>query len=323
MVLAVLVELGGCHVQSQSDVVTQLITGSLHGLHDEVQGCLGGFHGRRESALIAQAGGQSLVLDDLLQRVVHLGAHAQSLVERHGADGGDHEFLHVHTGIRVRATVEDVHHWHGQQVCVWSADVAEQWQSSGLCSGVSHGHGDTQDGVCTEAGLVFGIVQLQHGDIDGALIIGFESGQLVVDLIHDVGYGLLHALAQVTVVFIAQFVCFVDAGRGAGGDCCAADDAVVQTNLNLHGGVTTGIENFAGNDLHNFGHCGSLLRLGEHSNWDNAPYCSISCDLFPRLRPRCGVFFFFDATPAPLLPRISSNPPEADSARNARPHRAH
>ena len=195
VVLAVLVELGGCNVQRQCHVGAQLVACSLDCLHDQVQCSLGGVHGRCEAALVAQAGRQSLVFDDLLQGVVDLGAHAQCFVEGLCADWGNHEFLHVHAGICVCATVEDVHHWHRKDVTVRAANVAEQWQACGFSGGVSHGHGDTQDGVGAQAGLVIGAVQSDHRVVDQALVVSFEAHELVVDLVEDVGDSLLHALA--------------------------------------------------------------------------------------------------------------------------------
>ena len=52
--------------------------------------------------------------------------HAQAFFEALGADGHDHEFLHVHSVGCMSAAVEDVHHGDGQLVAVNAAQEAVQ-----------------------------------------------------------------------------------------------------------------------------------------------------------------------------------------------------
>ena len=72
VVLAVLEELGRSNVESQGDILARLKAGLLDGLNDEVQSCLRGLSLRSESALVTQAGGQALGLNNGLQCVVCL-----------------------------------------------------------------------------------------------------------------------------------------------------------------------------------------------------------------------------------------------------------
>ncbi|SHT23217.1 Uncharacterised protein [Mycobacteroides abscessus subsp. abscessus] len=144
------VELGGGDIQRQRHIRAQLEAGRLDGGADQVQrgprpGDVGG-----KPALVAQAGGQALLLEHRLQRVVDLGAPPQGLLEARGTDRRHHELLHIHPGISMRATVEDVHHRHRQDVCVRPAQVAEQGQPGRIGSGLGHGQRDTQDGVGTQ-----------------------------------------------------------------------------------------------------------------------------------------------------------------------------
>ena len=81
VVLAVLVELRGGDVESQGNIVAEGVTSLLDCLDNEIQSGTGGLDGWRKTAFIAQTGGQTLVLDDLLQSVVDLGANAQRLSE--------------------------------------------------------------------------------------------------------------------------------------------------------------------------------------------------------------------------------------------------
>ncbi len=115
----------------------------------------------REAALVAEAGGQALLLQHRLERVVDLGARAQRLAEGRRADRRDHELLDVDVGVGVRAAVEDVHHRHRQQVGVGAADVAEQRQVGGLGGGPGDGERDAEDRVGAELGLVGGAVELE------------------------------------------------------------------------------------------------------------------------------------------------------------------
>ena len=62
VILAVLEELGGSNVECQGYVLAGLEAGLLDGVHDDVKSSLGGVNGRSEAALVAQTGGQALVL---------------------------------------------------------------------------------------------------------------------------------------------------------------------------------------------------------------------------------------------------------------------
>ena len=76
VVLAVLVELGGCDVKGEGDILAGFVASLLNGLHDEIQCFLGGANGGSETALVTQAGRQALFLDNALQSVVDLGTDA-------------------------------------------------------------------------------------------------------------------------------------------------------------------------------------------------------------------------------------------------------
>ena len=140
----------------------------LHGLL--VRGEVG-----REAALVADRGRQAPLVQDLLEHVVGLGAPAQRLGERGGADRHDHELLQVDVVVGVRAAVEDVHHRHGQHVGVDAADVAVQRQLELVGRGLGHGQRHAEDGVGAEPGLVVGAVEVDQHPVDVALIEGVEA----------------------------------------------------------------------------------------------------------------------------------------------------
>src|SRR5699024_11272603 len=113
------------------------------------------------------AGGMSAVLlQGGLQLVEDLGAHTQSLTEAAGAHRHDHELLDLHVVGGVSAAVEDVHHGHGQNLGVDTANVVVQGDAQALGSGLSAGQRSTQDGVSAQLGLVGGAVQLDEGLVD-------------------------------------------------------------------------------------------------------------------------------------------------------------
>ena len=92
-------------------------------------------------------------------------------------------------------------------------------------------------------------VQVEHGLVDQPLLGGVVADQLRADLLDDGEDGLLDTLALVAVlVAVAQLDGLERAGGGAGGDGGAARAAVVEADLDLDGGVASGVEDFPGYD---------------------------------------------------------------------------
>jgi len=96
----------------------------------------------------------------------------------------------------VRATVEHVHEGHGQNVGLLGAgevgDVSVERDALLSSGSLGDGHGDTEDGVGTELGLVLRAVKLVEEVVDGGLVLDVEvlldEGR--GDHIVDVGDGL-------------------------------------------------------------------------------------------------------------------------------------
>ena len=236
------------------------VAGLLDGDEDQVERVAVAGQARREAALVTEAGGQALALQHGLERVVDLGAPAQRLAERLGADRRDHELLDVHVGVGVRATVEDVQHRHRQHVRVRAADVAEQLQAAGRRGGLGDGERHAEDGVRAEPGLVRRAVQVDQLLVDDALLDRLDAGQLGADLVEHRGDRALDALAEVALrVAVAQLDGLVLTGRRAGRDRGALQRAVVQRDLDLDGGVASRVQDLAGADLLDDRHVRSLL----------------------------------------------------------------
>ena len=82
----------------------------------------------------------------------------------------------------MRAAVEDVHHRHRQQVGVGAADVAVERQPGRLGRRLGHGQRDAEDRVGAEVGLVGRAVELVHGLVDHALVVGIQALDRRADL---------------------------------------------------------------------------------------------------------------------------------------------
>ena len=255
LVCAVVVELGGCNVQCQCNLLARLVASLLDCLNDQVQCSCVGLQVGCETTLVAQAGCQAAVVQHGLQGVVNLNTCAQSVRVVVEADGSNHELLDVNVGVCVRTTVEDVHHGDGQNVSVRAAEVLVQGQVSGLSSCLSNSQGDTQDCVCAQLALVVGCIQSNHGCVNSALVGSLNADDLFSDFFDNRLHCTQNALAQVYgLVAVAALNSFPLTGGCARGHSCACESTVFEQNLNLNGRVATGIQDLAcvncGNNSH-------------------------------------------------------------------------
>ena len=248
-VAAVGEELGAGHVEGQGDVGAQLEAGGLDGGGDQLERRDVGRQVRREAALVAQSGGQALLLQHALERVVDAGTHLEGLAEGRRTDRSDHELLHVDVGVGVRAAVDDVHHRHRQHVGVRATDVAVERQIRRAGRRVRDGERDAEDRVGADLGLVVGAVQVEHRLVDQPLLAGVVAQQLRAELVEHAEDGLGHALAAVAgLVPVTQLDGLEGAGGGARRHCRATLRAVVQDDLDLYRGIAAGVEDLAGTD---------------------------------------------------------------------------
>jgi hypothetical protein len=205
--------------------------------------------------LVTDCGAHALVVDDLLQGVEHLGAIAHRLAEARGAHGDDHELLQVQVVVGVRTAVDDVHHRHRQLVAVHAAEIAVQGQAGFFRGGARDGHRDRQHGVCAQAALVFGAIEVDQGLVQKGLFGGVQAQHGFGDFGVDVLDGLEHAFAQVAgFVTVAQLDGLARAGGGTRGHGGAAHDAGFQQHVALDGGVAAAVEDFTPDDVNNSAH---------------------------------------------------------------------
>ena len=261
------VPLGGGGVNGDHKVLAGLVAGLFDGPDDDLQSVLVLLQVGGVAALVAHTGGGGAVfLQHGLQGVEHLGAAAQGLAPGGCGHGHDHELLDVHVVGGMGAAVEDIHHGHGQGLGVGAADIGVQGQAQGLGRGAGAGQGHAQDGVCAQAGLVGGAVQVDHGLVDEGLVHGVHAGEGLGDLAVDGVHGLEHALAQITaLVAVAELTGLVNAGGSAGGHggtAAVGVQAVLHIDLHLHGGIAAAVHDLAADDvddLKKFFHCCLLL----------------------------------------------------------------
>jgi len=253
------VELGRGHVEGDADLLARLIAGGGDGVHDVVQGVLVGLHLRCEAALVAEAGSQAFLLQDVLQGVVDLDACAQSLAVGIEAVRGDHVLLDVGGEVSVSATVHDVHVRNRQDVAVGAADVAVQRLARGFSGSIQSGQGHAEDGVGAQTALVRGAVELDHDLVESALIGSVHADDLRSDLfVHGLD-GVEHTLAHVHgLVAVATLPSLGFTGGSAGGNETQALGTVFGVENDLNGRVAAGIENLTRVNAFNYCHNYSL-----------------------------------------------------------------
>ena len=239
-----------------------VVAGEVDGFEDEFEGFVVGLERGCEAAFVADGGVVALFLEDAFEGVEDFGAPAEGVGEGFGADGHDHELLEVDVGVGVGAAVEDVHHGRGQEAGVDAAEVAVERELERFGGGAGDGHGDGEDGVGAELGFVFGAVDGDHGGVDEALVGGVHAGEFGGEDGLDVFDGVEDAFAEVVVlVAVAEFDGFVLAGGGSAGNGGAAFGSAVEEDVGFDGGVSAGVEDFAGVDRDDLGHVAPVFGL--------------------------------------------------------------
>src|SRR6185437_1043973 len=98
---------------------------------------------------------------------------------------------------------------------------------------------DAEDRVGAEPRLVGRAVEVDHREVDQALVARVLAEQLRLDLLDDRGHGLLDALAAVFGVAVAELDRLERAGGGAGRYGRSGLREVVKHDFDLDGWVAT------------------------------------------------------------------------------------
>ena len=122
-------------------------------------------------------------------------------------------------------------------MCIRSTDIPEQRQLSRVSSGLGHGERDTQNRVGAQLGLVGRAVEVEHREVNLALVVSLEALEGVTNLVVHAGDGLEDTLAEITLATIAELNRLERPRRSARRHSSATDRAIVEGNLDLHRGV--------------------------------------------------------------------------------------
>jgi hypothetical protein len=132
-------------------------------------------------------------------------------------------------------------------VCVRAADPAVERHSSLGSRRLGGGQRSAEDRVRPEARLVLRPVERDERAVDRRLIGRVEPRQRLGDLGADVLDRLADAFSQIGLrIAVAQLDRLVLARRGARRNGCAADQARLDLDVDLDGGVAARVENLAG-----------------------------------------------------------------------------
>ena len=222
LIATVVVELGARRVESQVDIAARLVARLLDRLQNGFERSFVGRQIGREAALITHRGAHALGAQHRFQSVEYFDAVAQRFTKARGAHRQDHELLHVHVVVSMHAAVNNIHHRHRQRelacLSVVAGNVSVERQIHVLSGGFRHGERHRQDGIGTQAGLVAGAIEFDHGAVDARLVSGVAADERIAQLAVYLGHGLRHALATIALgVVVAQLDRFSGAGRGARG----------------------------------------------------------------------------------------------------------
>ena len=109
--------------------------------------------------LVSYSGAEATIVEDLLEAVEYFSTHAETFAEAACTHRADHEFLEGDRSVRVRATIDDVHHRYGQYIGVRATDVAIEGDVEVLSGSLSDGERYTEDSVSTEVALGLGAIE--------------------------------------------------------------------------------------------------------------------------------------------------------------------
>eukprot|EP00754_Rhynchopus_humris_P045974 Rhum_TRINITY_DN5459_c0_g1::Rhum_TRINITY_DN5459_c0_g1_i1::g.17314::m.17314 len=251
-----------------ADLDLALVAGLLDRLHQQLQRLLTvlAADGRGEAALVADVHGVHavLLLQDGLQLVVRLRAHAHRLREGRRAGGGDHVLLERQGVAGVASAVDHVEARHREAhaglVAGKLRQVLVQREASVGRGGLGDGHRHTEDGVGAELALVRGAVELAHELVEGLLVHDALARQGAVQRrLHGV-HGLLDTLAQVARLVAVPLLAGLPLARRRTAGHDAPEHAVGGVQLDLHRGVSTGVKDLTGVQLGDGGHFGAFLN---------------------------------------------------------------
>ena len=128
-----MIEFGRSTVHSNRHILTRLVSGSFNSGHDGVQSVFRSIQSRSETTFVTDSRTQTAIVQHLLQSMEDFGPHTQTFTETASSNRTDHKFLKSDRGIRMRTTIDNIHHRDGQRLGVRTADIAVQRQVQIVC----------------------------------------------------------------------------------------------------------------------------------------------------------------------------------------------
>ena len=162
----------------------------------------------------------------------------------------DHEFLEVDGTVRVRAAVENIHHWNGQKICgrirgiPGKIFVERLLQCDGSCARCGHGH--SQNSIGAQPRFRRRAIQRNHFVIEGTLLGSIQAGHRFANFAVGIRNCFQNSFAHIArLVSITQFQRFVLASGRARWNRRSADCAGRQRYIGFHSGIAARIDNLA------------------------------------------------------------------------------
>ena len=169
----------------------------------------------------------------------YFGTVTDRFAEGWRADWQNHELLQINAVISMRTAVDDVHHGYRQNKFAGFVQEFVQRYAGFLCSSARGSHGNTQNGVSTNAAFAWSTIQSNHFFVQRSLVVGIHTddrfANFGIDEVNSVQYTFTQIASFVTV---AQFDCFAFAGGGTGGHHRTADDAGCQIHFRFNSRIT-------------------------------------------------------------------------------------
>ena len=263
LILRLVVELTRRDIERDENVLAEFVTRLLHRRGDGFQRIFRTFKIRREPTLVAHRRREPAPFEHALERVENLATRADRLAERVHAPRHHHEFLEIHRRVRVRAAVDDVHHRHGQDLRVRSAEVFVKWLIELTGGRFRRGQRDREDRVRPELRFVLRAIERDHRAVDPHLVERIAALDDLGDGFVHVRHRLGHAFAEVAILHpVAQFPSLVLPGARPARHDGPPDRPARERDFGFDSGIAAGVDDLAGVDGDDFGERHGIENLG-------------------------------------------------------------
>src|SRR4030042_2378064 len=105
----------------------------------------------------------------------HFSTHSQTFLERRGTHRPDHEFLESDRGVRMRTSVDNIHHRYRKGNGICASNIAEKRQGVKLCSCFCSSQRYPQYCIGSKITFCLRTVQVDHFLIDTGLVRDIHS----------------------------------------------------------------------------------------------------------------------------------------------------